>query len=161
MTATTERALRDQIVLSPAAKRAQAFLDVRGTSGVAPLGNSAIAQAWAAGAEKPTELLSADLVALIRDQERKWEFWAETEKQKRIIAALVELIDGPRVEQAPSVAASRHAIQAQIDTQARLDEALKQARWIASEFPADCSEDGCTVVDGKCLDCGESGSAAK
>jgi len=151
MSTATERALRDQIVLSPAAKRVVAYLNARKHF---PGNGDQIAEAKTASSPW-ARLLVSDLDALIHDQDRLHEFWAESEKQKRIIAALVEIIDGPRVEDAPLVAASADAIQTQIDTQGRRDEALKQARWIASEFPADCAEDGCTVVDGKCLDCGK------
>lgn len=165
-TQTTTKAAEQH--LSPAARRAKRFADLRAHYEATPgirldTPDGVIASLWSGGTEhERVNLLLADVNQLIRDQDKIREFWAETEVMKRVIARLVEIIDGDASEAAeelPLVAASEGAIRRHIDAQARRDEALKQARWIASEVPGDCADEGCIVVDGACLDCGTKAGA--
>jgi len=145
------------LVLSPAGRRAAVFLRAWAAAPVRQRRTREVISRQNPGApDGGQELLAGDVRELVHDQRRLHELWCETERMKRIIAVLVEAIDGEESENAPelpSVAASQEAIQKLIDAEARQQQALNQARWIASEFPSDC-EDGCTVVGGKCLDCG-------
>lgn len=147
------------LTLSPAAQRAAGFLRAWNTAPMAGRGSRhVISRPGSASPDKDHPLLAGDVRELIHDQGKVHEFWAESERQKRIIAALVEIIDGDQAEAVadlPTVAASSRSIQRLIDARAKHDAALKEARSIASEVPGDCLGEGCTVVDGKCLDCGQ------